>query len=136
VPHTSPINVRALAKKGVLDEDRFFRLLSEQNNYVDAKTVKDFYMGLVRLLTQELRRHGVVRLPHIGDFALVKKKDSIGWAGKIQTMIKGSYMLKWYPHIGWKKYFKKLEEKTGLEGALDPRERTLGQDLDEYGVGE
>ena len=121
--------MRALAKKGVLNEEHFFELLSAQNNYVDTKTVKDFYMGLVRVLTQELRKNGVVRLPHIGDFALIKTKDHLGWAGQYQRIIHGSYRLKFYAADAWRKYFKKLEEKTGVEGKLDPRQKILGRDI-------
>ena len=136
IAHTPPINIRALAQKGILKPERFFRLLSEQNNYVDTKTIENFYMGLVRVLTQELRQNGVVRLPHIGDLALVKQKDRIGWKGKIQGMIQGKYVLKFYSQESWRKYFSGLEKKSGLEGALDPREKILGQELDEYGVEE
>ena len=123
------INIPELKKKGVLNEERFFRLLSEQNNYVDTKTIKDFYMGLVRLATKELRENGVVRFPHLGDFALVKQKDSIGWAGQFQTMLTGKYMLKFYAKDSWKRYFVKLGEKTGREGALDPREKLLNREV-------
>ena len=42
--HKPPVDISELRKKGVFIEDRFFRLLSEQNNYVDPKTVKDFYI--------------------------------------------------------------------------------------------
>lgn len=128
--HTPPIDLRELAKKGILDEDRFFTLLSAENNYVDPGTTRDFYMGLVRLLTKELRKNGVVRLPHLGDMALVKAKDKIGWAGQYQRMITGKYMLKFYPKEIWRKYFAKLEEKTGLEGALDPREKILNRTIE------
>ena len=127
--YTSQIDVRELGKKGVLDEDRFYRLLSEQNNYVDHKTVKDFYMGLVRVITKDLRDNGVCRLPHLGDMALVKQKDKIGWAGKFQKIIKGSYLLKFYPKSVWKQYFVELSKKDGLDGRLDPREKILGREL-------
>lgn len=129
MPHTPNINIEELKKNGILNESRFFRLLSEQNNYVDPKTVKDFYMGLVRVVSMELRENGVCRFPHLGDFALVKQKDRIGWAGKAQAMIKGKYALKFYPKETWRKYFAKLGEKSGREGQLDPREKVLGQDL-------
>jgi hypothetical protein len=128
--HTPPINIRELSKKGVLDEDHFFQLLSEQNNYVDERTVRDFYMGLVRVLTKELKEKGVVRLPHIGDIALVRQKDKLGWAGQYQRMILGKYMIKFYPKEAWRKYFAKLGEKTGREGSLDPREKVLGEILE------
>lgn len=130
--HTPPIDIRELVKKGILDETRFFRLLSEQNNYVDPKTVRDFYMGLVRVLSTELKENGVVRLPHLGDMALVRQKDKIGWAGQFQRMIEGKYMLKFYPKETWRKYFHKLGENTGRAGQLDPREKVLGRNLDSF----
>lgn len=130
MPTVPPIDTRELEKKGILDEGRFFRLLSEQNNYVDPKTVRDFYMGLVRLITDELKENGVVRLPHLGMFALVKQKDKPGWAGQFRAMIIGKYILKFYPKEAWRKYFSKLEEKSGREGKLDPREKVLGKNLD------
>ena len=89
-------------------------------------------MGLVRVLSSELKAKGGVRLPHLGVFALVKQKDKLGWAGKYQRMILGSYMLKFYPADSWRLYFKGLEKRTGLEGALDPREK-IGQILDDVG---
>lgn len=130
MPHTPKIDIRSLVKSGAFDEERFFRLLSEENNYVDPKVVKDFYLGLVRVLTKELKQNGVVRLPHLGDMALVKQKDKIGWAGKVQRIICGKYILKFYPKQAWREYFSKLGEKSGLEGKLDPREKLLGRDLD------
>ena len=130
MPYTPPIQIRELMKKGVMNENTFFQNLSAENNYVDPKTTKDFYMGLVRLLTSELRKNGVVHLPHLGDFALVKQKDRIGWSGRFQVMQTGKYMLKFYANQTWKKYFSKLSEKTGYEGKLDPREKAFGDILE------
>lgn len=132
----SPIEVKELAKKGFTNEVRFFRLLSEQNNYVDSKTVQDFYMGLVRLITQELRTNGFIRLPHLGDFAMLKAKDKVAWAGQYQRLLTGKYLLKFFVSEKWRHYFTGLEKKSGTEGKLDPREKALGKTLDEYGVGE
>jgi nucleoid DNA-binding protein len=127
--HNPPIEIRSLLKKGTLDEDRFYRLLSEQNNYVDPKTVKDFYLGLVRLLSHELRENGVVHLPHLGYFALVKRKDSIGWVGQHRQFLSGKYTLKFYAHESWRQYFSKMQGTPGFKGALDPREKLLNKDL-------
>ncbi len=129
MPHIPPIKIRELEKRGLFKEEDFYRLLSEQNNYVDHKTMRDFYMGLVRLMTQQMRKDGVVMLPHIGHFALVKQKDKVGMAGKMMAMLEGKYMLKFYPISSWKEYFSKLSQKPGIEGRLDPREKILGQIL-------
>lgn len=130
MPHTPSIQIRNLMKKGVMGEKAFFQNLSAQNNYIDDATSKAFYMGLVRMLTMELRKNGVVHLPHLGDFALVKQKDKLGWAGKFQTMQTGKYMLKFYPNMTWRQYFSKLSENPGREGKLDPREKLFGRELE------
>lgn len=122
----SPLNVKELTKTGIFDEERFYTKISEQCNYVDRKTVNDFYMGLVRAITKELKENGIVRLPHIGDIALVKQKPKkAGFLGVIST----KYIMRFYPKVTWSKYFQKLSEKSGIEGKLDPREKVLNKVL-------
>ena len=130
MPHTPKINISELKKKGYLDEDKFYQLLSEKLNYMDPKTVRNFYMGLVKHLTSELRKNGVVRMPHIGDIYLLKQADGYGWIGKRMGPIVGKYLLKFTPNATWKAYFGKIAERDGLEGNLDPREKLLNIDLD------
>lgn len=122
----SPLNISELTKTGIFDEERFFTKISEQCNYVDKSTVKDFYMGLVRTVTQELKENGIVRLPHLGDIALVKQKPkTAGFLG----VISAKYIMRFYPKVAWSKYFQKLSEKTGRDGKLDPREKVLNKVL-------
>ena len=128
--HTPKIGIQELKKRGHLDEKVFYRLLGEQCNFMAPEAVKDFYMGLVRHLTSELRKNGVVRLPQLGDMYLLKQKDSYGWMGKVQGQIRGRYMLKFKGNEAWRAYFTKLAEKDGREGALDPREKLLGMIID------
>lgn len=130
MPSTPQINIPALKKMGILDEDKFYRLLSDQCNYIDPKTVKDvFYAGFVRAITKELRVHGVVRLPHIGFFYLLKQKDKMGWAGKFQGILKGKCIIKFYATESWRKYFAKYQEGLANEAAADPRSKVLKQNL-------
>ena len=125
----SPIEIKELGKSGIFDETRFFRLLSEQCNYIAPETAKDFYMGLVRHITKELREKGVIRLPHLGDFALVKQKPRMGWAGKVQKVLDSTYVIKFFVKSSWRKYFSEIERRPGLEGKLDPREKILNRTL-------
>ena len=120
-----------MLKSGVLNEERFFSLLSQHCNYVSPQVIKDFYLGLVRHVTKELRTNGVVRFPHLGDFALVKQKDRLGWNGRYRAILQGKYALKFYPNYNWRNYFVLFSKKDGLEGALDPREKILNKKLDE-----
>ena len=125
MPRTPPIDIKALEKSGIFKESLFFRLLSEQCNYVEPSVVKDFYMGLVRHMTNELRKNGVVGLPEIGYIALVKQKARMGFAGPVQKILPSSYVLKFYAKDAWRKYFAQLEGKLGEDGKLDPREKVL-----------
>jgi|GEM_PF-2895939 len=125
----SKIEIKELAKKGVLNDKTFYRLLSEQNNYIDEDSSKAFYMALVRVVTKQLREQGVSRLPHIGDLALVKQQDKMGLSGKVRIFLKGKYAIRFYVNLTWKKYFTTLAAQPGKAGKLDPREKVLDRKL-------
>ena len=112
MPHIP--NIKHLKKKELLSEERFFRLLSEQNNYVDPKTCNDFYMGLVRLIADELRKNKFIWLPAIGEYALVQQKSRFGWVGKERIVISGMEILKFYPDMKLRKYFNKRQQFSGI----------------------
>lgn len=124
--HASPIDIREIEKTGAIDEERFYRLLSAENNYVDPRTVKNFYLGLCRLIDNDLKTQGVCRLPLIGDIALVKQKPHKGLSGGIQSILTGKYVLTMYFKRSWKDIFSKLAERGDR---LDPREKLLGRTL-------
>jgi hypothetical protein len=129
MPNQAPIKLQQLKTTGVLDEERFYRLLSEQCNYISKEDVKLFYMGLVRLATQEIRKNGIVIFPHLGYFALLKQADKVGLFGKSQVFSTGKYVLKFYAQEKWRRYFSKfVEKRTGTE-PIDPREHLLHEKL-------
>ena len=98
---------RHLKKKELLCADHFFQLLSAESNFVDKRTVRDFYQALARVLTQELRTHKFVRLPMLGDMALVEQKARPAIVGKSrrQVRIAPRDVLKFYPKERWRRYF-------------------------------
>ena len=98
-----PIDRRG--KKNLLNDKRFYRLLSEQCNYIDRDTAFLFYMGLVQLVEQELRTHKLVRLPHLGDMALVQQKARPAWVGSSHVRIGPRDVLKFYPKERVRRYF-------------------------------
>lgn len=125
------IGVRELAKTGIFSKKRFYRLLSEQNNYADPEAMKEFYLGLVRCVTKELKEKGVVRLPYLGDFILLRQKPAVRWMGKSRVMAIGTYMLKFRPNDTWKRYFNKMSKISKDNGTgMDPRERLLNEILE------
>jgi nucleoid DNA-binding protein len=112
--------LREIKKSGILDEERFYQLLSERCNYISKSQAKSFYLGLVNLMVTELRENGIVRLPNLGDFALIKQKDRVGLAGtKRGALITGSHVLKFYPFYALRQYFAKFGSGTDKE--IDPR---------------
>lgn len=127
--YSPPINRRELKKSGIFDEDRFFRLLSERCNYIDKETAKTFYMALVKLIVSELRANGVIRLPHLGDMALVKNAPRSVLVGKSRVIKEGMYVLKFYVTDVLKAYFSKLNASFGWDQKMDPRQKVLKHDL-------
>ncbi|HWO07262.1 MAG TPA: hypothetical protein VNM40_01605 [Candidatus Paceibacterota bacterium] len=105
---TPPIDRRA--KKELLKNRRFYRLLSEQCPFMDQDTAFVFYTGLVAVVAQELRRHGVARMPHLGDFALVEQKARPAWVGNHQVMMGAREVLKFYPKERMRRYFNKRQK--------------------------
>ena len=103
MPHTPP--TKHLRKKELMDANRFYRLLGEQCNFVDRDTIFSFYMGLVALVGQELRQHKIIRLPHLGEFALITQKPKTAWVGKAHVVIGAREILKFYPKERLRRYF-------------------------------
>ena len=98
-----PINRRE--KANLLNDKRFYRLLSEQCNYADKDMLFLVYMGLVQVVAQELRRNDVARLPHLGDFGLVVQKPRPGWMGKAHVRMGPKKVLRFYPKERFRRYF-------------------------------
>lgn len=108
MPHIPKINRRELQKSGLFTEERFYQLLSERCNFIDRKTAQSFYHELVRLIVSELRIHKVVRLPMLGDFALVTQKKKSALVGKTRMVIGEVPILKFYPKDALRQYFNKF----------------------------
>ena len=98
-----PINRRE--NKNLLNDKRFYRLLAEKCTIGDRDTLFIFYTSLVQVVTQELRRHKVVRLPHLGDFGLVEQASRPGWMGPQHVMMPRRKVLRFYPKEHFKRYF-------------------------------
>ena len=104
---TPPIDRRG--KRDLLRKDRFLRLLSAQCNFMDQDTISLLYMGVVKVVTQELRTNKIARLPHLGDFAMVEQRPRLGWMGKIRVHMDSRDVLRFYPKEGLRRYFNKRQ---------------------------
>ena len=105
-----PIDRRG--KKELLKSERFYRRLTEECQFLDRDTALVFYAALISVVGQELRRFGVVRLPHLADIALVPQKPRIAWVGQQQRRIDGMEVLKMYPKEKLRRYFNKRQKIT------------------------
>ena len=98
-----------LKKQELLGNKRFFRLLSKQNNFMDPEVSFLFYAGLVSLIGDELTKNKFIRLPHLGDFALVEQKPRVAWLGRIHAVIGTREVLKFYPKEKLRRYMNKKQ---------------------------
>ena len=118
-PKVAPA-IAELKHSGILSEDRFYRMVSEQNNYMDPASTRAFYQAMYNHVNNELRLHGAVRLPMMGNMYLLKRRDGTGWNGNHMAFIKDKYILRLDPAEKWKKYWHTLAAGGAL---LDPREK-------------
>ncbi len=105
-----PINYKA--NKDLLRDERFYHLLTKELSHMSRDEVFLIYVAMVQVVAQELRRHKVVRLPHLGDFALVKRAGRPGVAGPHQVMLPDHEVLKFYPKQRLKRYFAERQKHT------------------------
>src|SRR3989344_762001 len=120
-PQTVPIKIRLLyawvmawtaptkhlrQNKELLNAKKFYRKLSAKCNYVDEDVMFVWYVGLVQLIAQELRKHKFVRLPHIGDLAIVTQKSRPALAGKMRVRLGPTEILKFYPKEQLRRYMR------------------------------
>jgi len=103
MPHTPPINRRQ--NKHLLNDKRFYDLLSQQYGHISKDEAFILYIAIVKLVEQELRRHKMVRLPCLGDFALVRRKGGPALVGTQQVNIGDRDVLKFYPKERLRRYF-------------------------------
>ncbi len=105
-----PINYKE--NKDLLQDERFYQLLSKELNYLSRDEVFIIYVALVQVVERELRRNKVVRMPHLGDFALVKRASRPGVAGRHQVMLPEHEVLKFYPKQRLKRYFAERQKQA------------------------
>lgn len=107
---TPPINRRE--NKALLSEDRFFLMLAAKCPHITRDEAFLLYIGMVQVVEQELRRNKMVRLPHLGDFALVTQKPRPGWMGSLQVQMGEREVLKFYPKERLRRYFNQRQTVT------------------------
>lgn len=120
MPWTPP--TKYLKKKELLNDKRFYRLLSAQTNFIDPETSLLFYIGLVALIGDELRKNRFVRLPHLGDMALVEQKPRPAWMGRMHAVIGTRVVLKFYPKERLRRYFSKWQGPPRCIEEMPPAE--------------
>jgi hypothetical protein len=86
-------------KRALLKKDRYFKLLAEKCASFGASRDLAYlvHMSALQVIGQELNRHGVVRIPHVGTIALVDQKSRVALAGKAQVRMPARKILKVYP---------------------------------------
>lgn len=103
MPYTPPIQRNK--RRHLLNDQRFYQLLTQQFSHISRDEAFIMYIAIVKLVEQELRRHKMVRLPHLGDFALVKYKSRPGLVGSHQVRLPEREVLKFYPKERLRRYF-------------------------------
>ena len=104
----------------LLGNERFYRLLSERSNYIDPEVAGSIYLSLVYVIVDELRKHKFIRLPTLGDFAIVRQKSRPALIGRRHCIIDGMEILKFYPKHSFRGYFNERQKIQALSAMPPP----------------
>ncbi|OGZ66459.1 MAG: hypothetical protein A3C50_00145 [Candidatus Staskawiczbacteria bacterium RIFCSPHIGHO2_02_FULL_43_16] len=110
-----------LKSKELLNRRRFYRLLSEQSNFVDHDLALIFYTGLLVLVHEELRQNKFCRLPGLGDFVSMEQKRRPAWCGKAHLVIEPRQIIKFYPAERLRRYFGKRQGFPRYSEVMPPK---------------
>lgn len=129
----NPFDVVRLKKEGlILPDSEFYELLSEGWNHLEPETVKQFYLAFVKIVSRQIRTKGVIRLPHLGDYAIVKTPPTRprirGRYSGVDMSENDSYALRFYPDRNLKKYFSEYINRDPKQ-MVDPREKLLNRKI-------
>lgn len=101
--------IKHLKKKELLGNERFYRLLSENAGYIAPEAAARIYLGLIVLIGDELKKHKFIRLPILGDLALVRQKSRPAWVGRTHCVIDGREVVKFYIKEDFRRHFNKRQ---------------------------
>ncbi len=95
------------SKMDHIKADQFFQLVSFRCNYIKEQLVKDVFYSMVKVIVQELKRTGVVRLPNFGDFVITVHKGRVMRDVKTGSLrkISSKKTIKFMVDYKLKKYF-------------------------------
>ncbi len=88
-------------KRQLLGTERYYKLLTEKCAETGLGVSRDLvylvHMSALQVIGQELNRHGVVRIPHVGTIALVEQKSRPAWCGKMRVRLPARKVVKMVP---------------------------------------
>ena len=86
--------------------DEFFKLIAINSGVSDLSIVKNFYYGLIRTISRELRNKHTIRLPDWGEFVLgIYKARNIKSVDGSMISIPAKPTVRFKPDRKVKKYF-------------------------------
>jgi nucleoid DNA-binding protein len=104
-------NRKKVSKYNFLKQTELWEKISERLNYIDQELVESVYRELIRIVVQELRHHGMVRMPDFGDFTMVYHKERVSRDVNSGLMVRlpPKKTVKFSPDYKLKEYFRSLE---------------------------
>ena len=58
-----------------MKKEEFFKLIAAKNNQASPESAANFYYAIFRVVLDELRKNGSVRIPDWGEFRIVYHKE-------------------------------------------------------------
>lgn len=96
-----------------IDQEEFFKKIAVNAGIRDLDTVRDFYYGMIRTISRELKERQIVRLPDWGDFNLkvMKERRTTDVNTKAIITLPAKTLVKFSPDYKVKRYFHSFGEQ-------------------------
>lgn len=120
-------------KRALLGTERYYKLLTEKCAETGLGVSRDLvylvHMSALQVIGQELNRHGVVRIPHVGTIALVEQKSRPAWCSKMRVQLPARKVMKMVPDYMLRRIYN-AKKNYGLSVYRHSREEVFPEDSD------
>ncbi|HWO07795.1 MAG TPA: hypothetical protein VNM40_04435 [Candidatus Paceibacterota bacterium] len=120
-------------KRALLGTERYYKLLTEKCAETGLGVSRDLvylvHMSALQVIGQELNRHGVVRIPHVGTIVLAEQKSRPAWCGKMRVQLPARKVMKMVPDYMLRRIYN-AKKNYGLSVYRHSREEVFPEDSD------
>lgn len=121
-------------KRALLGSERYYKLLTEKCAETGLGISRDLvylvHMSALQVIGQELNRHGIVRIPHVGTIVLAEQKSRPAWCGEMRVHLPARKVMKMIPDYMLRRIYN-AKKNYGLSVYRHSRKEVFPEERDD-----